>query len=161
MIALTELCPCGSNKPLSLCCENFINQTQSPLTSEQLMRSRFTAYALKNCQYIADTYASCKQAENSIEDISEWAEQTTWLSLEVVSTDYDDSKYHFVEFIAKYLVENEIWQMHEKSRFIQEEEKWRYFDGDVSEHKLVKKLSRNENCPCLSGKKFKRCCMKK
>ncbi|WNC73780.1 YchJ family protein [Thalassotalea psychrophila] len=157
---MTELCPCGSDKSFSLCCENHINQTQLPLTAEQLMRSRYSAYVLKNSKYIAQTYASIKQAENSIDDIKEWAEQTTWLSLEVVSTDYSDNRYHFVEFVAKYLVENEVWQMHEKSRFVQEQETWRYLDGDVRAHKLIKKVSRNEDCPCLSKRKFKRCCMR-
>ncbi|WOH38668.1 YchJ family protein [Thalassotalea fonticola] len=153
-------CPCGSNKSFSLCCENYINQTRSPKTAEQLMRSRYCAYTLKNSEYIAKTYAMSKQAGNSIEDIAEWAEQTTWLLLEVIDTDYADNKFHFVEFVATYLVENEVWRMHEKSRFVKEQEKWCYLDGDVFEHKLIKKLSRNENCPCLSGKKFKRCCMR-
>lgn len=123
------------------------------------MRSRYSAYAVKNSAYIAKTYAMSKQSENSVEDIAEWAKQTTWLSLEVLDTDYSDSKYHFVEFVAVYLVEKEVWRMHEKSRFMQEQKLWRYLDGDVGEHKLIKKLSRNEDCPCNSNKKFKRCCM--
>ena len=131
---MTILCPCGSSEIFSLCCENFINETQFPSTAEQLMRSRYSAYATNNPSYIAKTYASNKQTENSLKDIADWTEQTTWLSLQVLSTDNSDDKCHFVEFVATYLTHSELWQMQENSRFIQENDMWRYLDVDVKHH---------------------------
>lgn len=137
----------------------YILGKSSPENAEQLMRSRYTAYALGHSQYLYQTYASQSKASNNLADIQDWAEQTTWLSLKVINHNIDDLVYQYVEFIAQYLVGNERWLMHETSRFIKEQQCWRYLDGDVTEHVLLSKINRNDTCPCLSGKKFKRCCM--
>lgn len=138
----------------------FIEGTRKPETAEQLMRSRYCAYASNHINYLYKTYAKASQLTNSLTDIQEWAEQTRWLTLEVVKHDDTQANYHYVEFIAKYLVNNEVWLMHEISRFIKEDNHWRYLDGDVKEHQHISTINRNEACPCLSGKKFKRCCMR-
>ena len=39
-------CPCGSNKPFKNCCIPFLDRKKYAKTPEQLMRSRFTAFAL-------------------------------------------------------------------------------------------------------------------
>ncbi|WP_371185352.1 YchJ family protein [Thalassotalea maritima] len=156
-----NLCPCGSNRPFSECCSPIIDGLLKPNHSEALMRSRYTAYVLGNAQYVADTYASSKQADNSVDDISDWMKQTKWLKLEVIATEEDNhATQQYVEFKAYYLHQSELCVMHEKSRFVIESEHWRYIDGDIIEHNVIKKIGRNEDCPCLSGKKLKRCCGK-
>ena len=41
-------CKCGSSKLFEKCCGRFLSDGQQPRTPEQLMRSRYAAYALGN-----------------------------------------------------------------------------------------------------------------
>ncbi|QBY03015.1 hypothetical protein E2K93_00900 [Thalassotalea sp. HSM 43] len=152
-----HLCPCGSQQELDHCCQAIITGAKQANTAEQLMRSRFTAYALGDSKYVANTYAAAKQAENSEADIKAWMDETVWLSLNVEQTDYTDNTYHYVQFVVRYLHGEQLCEMRENSRFLQENGSWRYLDGDIINHDVVKTIGRNEPCPCLSGKKFKRC----
>lgn len=49
-----KTCPCGSRKLFSQCCEPF-HKGALPPTAEALMRSRYSAYANKNVDYIVET----------------------------------------------------------------------------------------------------------
>lgn len=51
----SRLCPCKSNISYSDCCEPYHNSTKLPSTAEQLMRSRYSAYALKLINYLIET----------------------------------------------------------------------------------------------------------
>jgi SEC-C motif-containing protein len=152
------LCYCGSLKEFETCCQPFLNGTEAPQNSEQLMRSRYSAYAIKDADYIYNTYSKTVYSQNSLLDIKEWAEQCQWYKLEVIATELTDTQEQFVEFKACYIQGGNSYLMHEKSRFLKEDKQWRYVDGDIIEHGQVKKLNRNESCPCGSGKKYKRCC---
>ena len=46
---LDSACPCQSSKSYKDCCGRFHTHAQFPETAEQLMRSRYAAYVLKNC----------------------------------------------------------------------------------------------------------------
>ncbi|XQW83641.1 YchJ family protein [Thalassotalea piscium] len=159
-------CYCGSSNAFSQCCQPFILKKRSPETPEQLMRSRYSAYATNNPQYIFETYAQQKQQENTLDDIAQWAQETQWLSLIIkdastVSIEQFNSEYlPTVNFIAYYNHDKQFYQMNECSRFIVEYGQWRYLDGDVTEHKVIQAPKRNDLCFCSSAKKFKKCCGK-
>lgn len=154
-------CYCGNSLSFEQCCQPIIKEQQFAQTAEQLMRSRYSAYCIKDGGYIYNTYAKEKRADNSVSDIQQWADETKWLSLQIKSSDLGNDTYDFVEFIATYKANNEIWQLHEKSRFIIENEHWRYLDGDILAHNQCQNLTRNSLCPCGSRLKYKRCCMNK
>ncbi|WP_185962560.1 YchJ family protein [Thalassomonas sp. M1454] len=158
-----QSCPCGSKQEFKNCCQPFINKTAIPQTPEQLMRSRYSAYAVKDAEYILATYALSKQVDNALNEIKEWAQQTKWLALKILTPSSKklekNGQYDHVEFIADYLVADEVWQMHERSRFIQEEGQWSYLDGDIISHECIKTVTRNSPCPCGSARKYKRCCL--
>jgi uncharacterized protein YchJ len=67
-----------------------------------------------------------------------------------------------VEFKATSLSQGKILRLHEKSRFVKEHDQWLYVDGDIKGDRppnaRVKKVDRNELCPCGSSKKFKKYC---
>lgn len=153
------LCPCHSNKMFKDCCQPFINGTKKVTTAEQLMRSRFSAYAIKAINYIVKTYAISQQHDRLESEVSEWANDTKWVNLEILNADESNNSQRFVEFKASYINNNSLSLMHERSRFILENDQWRYIDGDIILHALQKKLTRNTDCPCQSDKKYKRCCM--
>ena len=93
------------------------------------------------------------EADFSINDINvPHCEQ--WLGLTVIDAPQvaPDAKIGYVEFIAKYKVQDKLQCMHEISKFQKEDGCWFYVDG-----KQVK-VGRNDACPCGSGKKHKKCC---
>jgi len=125
------------------------------------MRSRYSAYATGAADYIYQTYAKTSQAQQSREDIAQWAAMTKWLFLEIHhSSDFtaNSSELPVVKFSAHYLLGNKYHKMTESSRFVQENGLWRYLDGDISESDEVREIKRNDTCPCRSKKKFKQCC---
>ena len=50
-----EPCPCGSEKEYAECCQPLIKGERSADTAEALMRSRYTAYALQDIDYLEST----------------------------------------------------------------------------------------------------------
>ena len=161
-------CYCGKNESFEACCQLIIDGAKLANKPEQLMRSRYSAYANKNAKYLFKTYALSSQQSQSIKEIAQWAEQTTWLKLVVVQSDDIDlldykqnaNSYELptVEFYALYLEGNRFYKMQERSRFIVEDNHWRYLEGDVTEHILLATPKRNEQCLCQSNRKFKHCC---
>lgn len=157
-------CYCGSNTYFHLCCHPYILGENTPEIPEQLMRSRYSAYATNNAKYIFNTYAQSKQKENTLDDIIQWAQNTHWLKLVVnYSTpqrlaNFSSENLPTVSFDAYYIHQQQLYKMSECSRFIVEQGQWRYLEGDVAEHIKLIRPKRNDLCFCLSGKKFKKCC---
>lgn len=155
-------CPCGSNQPFSDCCGAII-ANKSAKTALALMKSRFTAYAVGEAQYLHDTTHLKHRAEHKIDGIAQWVKENTWTNLEIVSVEHgsvSDSR-GVVEFKAFYTDSNGRSQVHhERSNFLKEGESWYYLDGQINprEIDLMKKVHRNDPCPCGSGKKYKKCC---
>ena len=59
-ISMTEtLCPCGTNLPYAGCCGRFHSGQPAP-TAEALMRSRYSAFALRDAAYLARTHADAR-----------------------------------------------------------------------------------------------------
>lgn len=161
------MCYCDSLTSFDECCAPIIKKRKKAETATELMRSRFTAYATKDAQYIVDTYHSSKRSEHTVADIQAWAEQTQWLQLEVTLhselslNEANNSSNEQVRFIATYLHNKRLYKMSELSNFLIEDGEWRYLDGIDIEHSDLGKVKSNDSCPCQSGKKFKKCCLLK
>jgi len=117
------------------------------------MRSRYSAFALGDIGYLkASWHADFRPPELSLDA------NVRWLGLEVMQFTEQD-RCATVEFEARYLVNGQVDAVHEKSRFVLEQGRWLYTDGDRLPPRFQPwKPGRNEPCPCGSGKKFKRCC---
>ena len=144
-----QCCPCGSNQSFESCCGKFINYSQYPDTPEQLMRSRYSAYALKNETYLLNSWH-----EFTRPDSLELKNDTTqWRKLKIIFS--SENAVHFVAFFSDAIKNKErIFSLYEKSEFIKDKH-WLYLEG--KDLKTIE-LSKNMRCPCQSGKKFKRCC---
>jgi len=157
-------CYCGLNQSFEQCCANFIDGADHAPEPELLMRSRYSAYASQNAEYLFNTTAREAQKENSQNDIAQWAAQTKWLKLTVKNasrckiTDFDQQSPPTVQFTAIYLHNNKLYQMSERSVFVVEDKQWKYLSGDILLDEQLSMPKRNDLCPCQSGKKFKRCC---
>jgi SEC-C motif-containing protein len=119
-------CYCGSGKLFTDCCEPYITGNKKPPTAEALMRSRYSAYAVHNADYLYETTAPKERRHLSKAAILAWAKSNQWLKLEVL-----DATQTTVEFKAYYLDGRLRAQVHhEKSIFMKEGENWYYVDGE-------------------------------
>lgn len=144
---MQDKCYCDSGKSFSECCEPIILSKTKAKTALELMRSRYSAYVLKNGQYL---YETCSKKLKNIENIQAInTDKTQWISLKVESFSENE-----VTFMAYYKENNHIVVMKEKSLFIRENENIKYDSGEMIETEI----GRNESCPCGSGKKYKKCC---
>lgn len=149
-------CPCGSQKPLNQCCNVYLQGQLPAPTAEKLMRSRYSAYCLKNIDYLYSTEHPNYRKPNSRAMITATANNLIWLGLTILNTEGGklEDKMGIVEFMAVYQEGKSIAQLHERSNFIKEKGKWFYTDGEILPPIQPKK---NEPCWCNSGKKFKQC----
>lgn len=140
-------CICGNDLAFEDCCKKFIDTKEHAKTAVELMRSRYSAYVLKNGQYLYDTCSKKLQDINDIEAINH--SKIEWIGLKVEEfSDYE------VAFTAFYKDNGKIEAMKEHSYFIREEGCLKYDRGEM----LLAKIERNDACPCQSGKKYKKCC---
>ncbi len=120
-------CPCGSGKPLQDCCGKFIDLTVTPKTALEVMRARYTAFALGHTAWLKATWAPNKRPKGEVID-----PDYHWLGLKVVKAREIDDKHAVVEFIARARVGSQgAVRHHEVSRFEKRQGLWYYVDGDV------------------------------
>jgi SEC-C motif-containing protein len=151
--APTAPCPCGSGSALATCCGIYLNGAAAP-TPEALMRSRYTAYALRNGDYVSATWhPSSRPARLDLK-----TEATRWLGLTLVEAPPPNPDgTGEVEFSADFIADGCRQTLHETSRFLREDGRWYYLDGEARWERR-KPPGRNDPCWCGSGKKFKKCC---
>lgn len=150
------LCPCGSQRPLQDCCELAISGKQPASTAEALMRSRYTAYTLKQVDYLVQTTYPNPQKPANRSAIQSWIEGAQWHCLKVLrSQEGATGQEGQVEFVVFYAEQGQKKQHRELSTFKKEGGRWYYTHGDLVNTPF--KIGRNEPCPCQSGKKYKNC----
>ncbi|MCY1162732.1 hypothetical protein D9M73_25540 [compost metagenome] len=127
-------CPCGrlgrSGRPLAFadCCGRYLDDfdnTPAP-DAESLMRSRYSAFVLGRESYLRATWHASHRPDDVAPD-----EGTKWLGLEVRRHAVIDAEHAEVEFVARYRVAGRAVRIHERSRFVRENGRWYYVDGDL------------------------------
>jgi SEC-C motif-containing protein len=126
-------CPCGRKTvkaaPLAYadCCGRYIEHwdEQPAPDAESLMRSRYSAFVRENASYLQATWHTSQRPEQLDFDAS-----TKWLGLEVKDFQVTGQDSAEVEFVARYRVGGRAVRMHERSRFVCEEGRWYYVDGE-------------------------------
>jgi SEC-C motif-containing protein len=155
-------CPCGTGLELAQCCEPFIKGKSKAPTAEKLMRSRYSAFALGDIDYIEKTTDPSARTTFDRAGTTEWAKSSDWLGLKIVSTEAGGEKDStgMVEFIASYRFEEVTRDHHERSEFKKRDGQWYFMDGKLVQEpvRAADKVGRNDPCPCGSGKKYKKCC---
>ncbi|QOP45214.1 YchJ family protein [Sulfurimonas paralvinellae] len=145
------MCICGKSQDFSKCCEPLILKKELPKSPEALMCSRYSAYVIGNGDYLVYSAVQQNRYADDIALIEEFSNSVEWLKLDVLHT-----KENQVEFKAYYRDNKGIQVLHEKSTFVKIDDEWKYKDGEL----FNTKIERNGPCPCGSGKKYKKCCMK-
>jgi len=125
-------CPCGSGKAYDACCGRFIDQDVLPVTVEQLMRSRYTAFTQANEAYLLKTWHESKRPESLDLDPDE---PVKWLGLRIdrVENGGVNDDHGMVCFVARWRVGGgRAQRLEECSRFVREEGRWYYLDGSIN-----------------------------
>lgn len=135
-------------------------------TAEELMRSRYTAYATGDIDWIYQSQSPEGREVMDRRATEEWSRRSTWHGLEIVQAKdggTEDAE-GFVEFKARYHIAGEDITHHEIAHFRKAEGHWYFVDGLEVKPRPFKntqaKVGPNEPCPCGSGKKHKKCCGK-
>lgn len=155
-----NICPCNSGASYAACCEPLLAGDRPAETALALMRSRYTAYVVRNVDYLLKTWhPSTRPAAIDPATIPDW------VGLHIVRTEkgMETDNAGVVEFKAAFFSRPKIRHLHETSRFVKEDGQWLYVDGDMiddtqSAAPRAAGVGRNEPCPCGSGRKFKKCC---
>lgn len=119
-------CPCSSGLPYGECCGPLHRGDRTAGTAEQLMRSRFTAFALGDAAYLLRTWhAATRPAHLDLDD------DVRWYRLDVLATHgggpFDTRG--TVEFTAFHRGPGGRGALHERSRFLRGADGWQYVDG--------------------------------
>ncbi len=134
-------CPCGrvDAKKRAVgyadCCGRFIDHfdiTPAP-DAEHLMRSRYSAFVLERSDYLLATWHSSTRPASL-----DFETGAKWLGLEMREHKATGSDTAEVEFVARYRLAGKhapngagpAVRLHERSRFVREDGRWFYVDGD-------------------------------
>jgi SEC-C motif-containing protein len=127
-------CYCCSGRESTECCKPFISGISKPSTAEELMRSRYSAYATIAIEHISRSTHHSTRRFHDAESIENWARSNIWQKLEIISTNEGGAKDKkgIVEFKAYFLdAEGQSQIHHERSNFVKELGKWFFVDGKI------------------------------
>lgn len=128
-------CPCGRRDAAgrvltyARCCGLYLSDgagTPAP-DAEALMRSRYSAFVLERADYLLATWhASTRPSQVTFDP------GVKWLGLEVKQHQPIDATHAEVEFVARQRDKSgRAVRLHERSRFVREDGRWFYVDGDL------------------------------
>lgn len=121
----TTPCPCGWGEPYGQCCGRFHHGQAHAPTAEALMRSRYTAFAVGDVDYLRRTWHPRTRPSDLTLD-----PDVEWRRLVVVGTrhggPFDDEG--TVEFEAHHRSGRQRGVQHETSRFVRKSKRWLYVD---------------------------------
>jgi len=121
----SKKCFCDTGLLFEDCCGLYLQNNQKVPTALALMRSRYSAYATHNGDYLLKTTHISERKYYSKAEILKWATANTWQKLEILSFTENT-----VEFKAYFLDSNQKLQVHyEFSTFKFENDAWYYVDG--------------------------------
>ncbi|MHC9293367.1 YchJ family protein [Mycobacterium sp. LTG2003] len=121
-------CPCGSGADYTACCGPLHRGERAADTAVALMRSRFSAFAVGDADYLMATWHRTTRPKTLTLD-----DTIVWRRLQIVDTEAGggDDAHGVVEFRAQYVADGERRILHERSRFTRTGGKWMYVDGDL------------------------------
>ena len=129
----SDNCPCASGKPYGECCGPIIGGERKAATASELMRARYSAYAVGDVKFLYNSSGPEVQAEFDEKTTREWANKQACEHRERSYFKRIDGDWRFID------------------GQIDTGEPW---------HREEPKVGRNDPCPCGSGKKYKKCCGK-
>jgi SEC-C motif-containing protein len=121
-------CPCGSGQTYGACCGLFHSGAATAPTAQALMRSRYSAFAVGDADYLLATWCpTTRPASVELDQALEWRR----LQIRGLSAGGEMDDTGTVEFVAHYWdsTRGEYGRQHENSRFVREARDWFYVDA--------------------------------
>lgn len=141
---LAQECPCGC-ADYAQCCAPYhhglaapdalalmeplairLSRQNTPANALVMMRSRYSAYVLGREDYLLATWHHSIRPANL--DLA--GDTSRWLGLEIKQYAQQSENHATVEFVARYKIAGRAHRLHELSRFVREDGRWFYVDGD-------------------------------
>lgn len=116
-------CPCGLPAAYADCCGALHSGRTAPATAEQLMRSRYSAFAVRDTGYLLRSWHSSTRPPELTLD-----REMRWTGLDILGGT-GGTAFHAegtVEFRAHYRCGGAVGEQHEDSRFVREDGRWVY-----------------------------------
>ena len=121
-------CPCGNPAGYAHCCGPLHEGRAAP-DAEALMRSRYSAYVLKREDYLLATWHPSTRPAHL--KLAAQQPAPSWLGLSVKRHE-DGAVKAVVEFVARLRYGGgRAQRLHEVSRFLREDGRWYYVDGEI------------------------------
>lgn len=109
-------CPCGAGFTYADCCGRLHTGLAEAATAEQLMRSRYSAFAVGDTEYLQYSWHPRTRPATV-----EAGEDLTWLGLQVIASEDDE-----VEFVARFRGPAGRGFIRERSQFVRLDGRWVY-----------------------------------
>ena len=112
-------CACGSAKEYTNCCGPYITGKKNAPTAEALMRSRYSAFANGELDYVQKTHHPDTRSELDMEGVKSWALNSEWLGLEILEKEAgaENDSEGKVEFRCRFHFNGSEQTHHELSTF--------------------------------------------
>jgi SEC-C motif-containing protein len=125
---LQRPCPCGSGTTYDACCGRLHRGAAQAGSAEELMRSRYAAYAVGDTAYVFRTWHPRTRPDDVAPDPT-----VRWTGLVVLRSEAGgpDDESGTVEFEAAFDGPGGAGVLHETSRFERRGGRWVYVDGLV------------------------------
>lgn len=120
-----SVCPCGSEMVFMDCCQKYILGYETAPTALALMKSRYTAYVVKNADYLVATTHESTRSLFSKDEILRWASENQWQQLKIIA--FDATTVEFQAFFRG--PDGKDYIHHERSTFEKVNGHWYYIDG--------------------------------
>lgn len=120
-------CPCGSGATYGACCGPLHDGAVTALTAKQLMRARYSAFAVRDTDYLLETWhPATRPASLDLDPAVEWRR----LQIRGMTGGTEDDLDGTVEFVAHYWdsARTEYGRQHENSKFVRQAGSWFYVE---------------------------------
>lgn len=127
--SLQQPCPCGSGATYDACCGRLHRGAARATTAEELMRSRYAAYAVGDLDHVFRTWHPRTRPDDLSPD-----PDLAWTRLDIVGAEAggEDDEEGEVEFEARYRTPSGSGVLRERSRFARRAGRWVYVDGQAT-----------------------------
>ncbi|MFI9723033.1 YchJ family protein [Streptomyces sp. NPDC052396] len=119
-------CPCGRAATYGECCGPLHRGQRHAATAERLMRSRYSAFVLRDAGYLLRSWHSGTRPP-----AIDFDPGIRWTGLDILATEGGTAFHNegTVEFRARYRAQGHEDDQHELSRFVREDGNWVYLDA--------------------------------
>ena len=125
-------CHCGKPESYEKCCGPIHSGEVLAKSSEDLMRARYSAFCVKDIDFLAESLDPQNRSDFSRTDTETWANNATFTGLEIIKSSDNGNKGQ-VEFKAHYTIGADAYVHHELSVFRNQAGEWFYKSGKIFE----------------------------